>query len=1365
MRGRWNGGYIGAQQTPTAGSVRGIFNAAEMQQLSGANLWPQPANDPYFQYVTALLQGNGGPPTSASGTNTTNFNADASTNNFLLALNGDVRNDEFHPYQEGYYSNFFDGTGDYLTISDNAAFEMTGDFTVEAWFYGTVWSAWSDVVTKGASGIYQPYYIAVNNGTLLFYSSSDGSSWNVANGVSLGAVNLNQWYHVAVSRQGTSMRLFLNGSLITTITNGSALFDNNLAVAIGGRSDGTELFTGYISNVRIVKGQGLYTAAFTPSTTPLTTTSQGATASNVSLLTCQSNRIIDNGRGASITRNGDVSVQYFQPFGQAALSAASFTNNQPSPGTNGYYGVYFDGSGDWLSASQNILNFGTSDFTIELWVYSGAYGSTTILLSNDGPTRTAGSITFFASSTNFGIQRITDGSGNAETLSVNTPPTANVWNHIAATKSGTTVRLFLNGTLLSTQTTAYSSWGSTTNSLQIGRRNITGFEGYLTGYISNLRILNGTALYTTNFTPSTTPLTAITNTSLLTCQSATLIDNSTNNFTITANGDAKVTVAQPFTSTVAGTTVVGYGSAYFDGTGDFLSATANNSFAYGSGDFTVEAWIYPTKYTASIIDNRTGGSATGLFLGLVAGGNVQVYSNVQVLLSPGTVPLNAWTHIALSRFSNTMYLYINGVAVTSGSNSTNYTDNNLRIGEQGGGGQPWGGYISNIRLVKGQAIYNGANFIPPNMPVTAVSNTQLLSLQYNGGAMNSGFEDTGPYDFLVTRAGNVAQGTFTPYGSNWSNYFDGTGDYLSINYASGSTIAGDFTWECWAYDTGATAYGTLLGWRNGSSGFSGFIIQRNNNNNVSVTINQSGFTITQTSNTYVTNQWNHVALVRSGSTVTLYVNGTSAGSGTLSGSFNPGSSYWIGSDPFNNVAAVQLQGYVSNQRFVNGTALYTANFTPSTAPLTAIANTSLLTCQSNRFIDNSTNNFTITRNGDTSVQRFSPFRPTVAYNSATYSGSAYFDGTGDYLTLPVNQSALALGSSDFTFEAWVYRTSGTGTAAIFAGQSDLSTAGGSAYVFYVSSTATTDLYVGGTGYGITSPNPVLGQWAHVAYARTGGTFSSYLNGVRVGTRSDLGTSSVNVGNQANPAAIGGFSNASNLLTGYITDARLIKGSGGYNATSSTLTIPAAPLASTTNTSLLLNMANAGQYDNAMMVNWESAGNTQSTPSQKKYGAASLYFDGTGDYLMAPSSPNIAFSGDFTIELWAYRAASGNYRAFTVGDTVGTSGIEIYVSGGNWVVYSNSATRITGTTATREVWTHLALVRSGSTVTMYVNGTASGSTWTSSATFSGTAYVGAEFFNGSVTSDTNGYIDDFRITRGVARYTSNFTPPTSQFVNT
>ena len=133
--------------------------------------------------------------------------------------------------------------------------------------------------------------------------------------------------------------------------------------------------------------------------------------------------------------------------------------------------------------------------------------------------------------------------------------------------------------------------------------------------------------------------------------------------------------------------------------------------------------------------------------------------------------------------------------------------------------------------------------------------------------------------------------------------------------------------------------------------------------------------------------WFHVALTRSGSSLRCFVNGTQIGttqtmSGTVTRSTaNP---LTVGGGPY---AATSTNGYLSNVRIVNGTAVYTSNFTVPTTPLTAITNTSLLTCQANRFLDASSNAFAITRSGDVSVQPFSPFNPTTAYSTSAVGGS------------------------------------------------------------------------------------------------------------------------------------------------------------------------------------------------------------------------------------------------------------------------------------------------------------------------------------------------------------------------------------------
>jgi hypothetical protein len=214
------------------------------------------------------------------------------------------------------------------------------------------------------------------------------------------------------------------------------------------------------------------------------------------------------------------------------------------------------------------------------------------------------------------------------------------------------------------------------------------------------------------------------------------------------------------------------------------------------------------------------------------------------------------------------------------------------------------------------------------------------------------------------------------------------------------------------------------------------------------------------------------------------------------------------------------------------------------------------------------------------------------------------------------------------------------------------------------------------------------------------------------------------------------------------------------------TVPTAPLTAIANTQLLLNFTNAGIFDNTGKNNLETVGNAQIDTTTVKYGTGSMEFDGTGDYLKSASNPQFILSGDFTIEAWVYpNSTAANFVVVCLGDSYTSTGLELYAGSAvlDWRVFSDNASKIDSSTAYASgAWVHLAVVRSSGVVTLYVNGTAEGSTWSTTATFSGNLLVAGELYNGSTSSPTNGYIDDLRITKGVARYTANFTPPTAAF---
>jgi len=202
----------------------------------------------------------------------------------------------------------------------------------------------------------------------------------------------------------------------------------------------------------------------------------------------------------------------------------------------------FNGAGAYLSiAANSAFSYGTSDFTVEAWVR----------LNNTSQTSTIVTTYFGGGASEWELQYRQDSGnmfvwGHGDNQIVNRAySTANTWLHVAFSRQSTAMKMFFNGTQQGS-TVFNSQWLTNTNPLYIGA--LTPAIGqYFNGYISNLRIVKGTAVYTSNFSVPTTPLTAISGTSLLTCQSPTTItDASTNAFTITAFGDAAASSLSPF---------------------------------------------------------------------------------------------------------------------------------------------------------------------------------------------------------------------------------------------------------------------------------------------------------------------------------------------------------------------------------------------------------------------------------------------------------------------------------------------------------------------------------------------------------------------------------------------------------------------------------------------------------------------------------------------------------------------------------------------------------------------------------------------------------------------------------------------------
>lgn len=167
-------------------------------------------------------------------------------------------------------SAYMDGTGAYIYSLSSADYELDADdFTIEWWEYRFSAATGPAMISRTGGSGFSPFILGQSNGSsALIYMSSDGATWDIANGKTLGAIVTDTWVHYAVTRSGSTFKSFNNGSQTDTWTSSAAILASTSALHIG--KNNTSYITACIDEFRIIKGEARYTASFTPPTTELT---------------------------------------------------------------------------------------------------------------------------------------------------------------------------------------------------------------------------------------------------------------------------------------------------------------------------------------------------------------------------------------------------------------------------------------------------------------------------------------------------------------------------------------------------------------------------------------------------------------------------------------------------------------------------------------------------------------------------------------------------------------------------------------------------------------------------------------------------------------------------------------------------------------------------------------------------------------------------------------------------------------------------------------------------------------------------------------------------------------------------------------
>ena len=522
----------------------------------------------------------------------------------------------------------FDGSGDFLTVADNADFNLgTGDFTLEAWVYH------QSQDSLESKNIYSQRNDSENG--ISFRIRRDGTSNfqcldffydNIGSGSTVGVtkVSLHTWHHVALTRKDGVVRIFLDGVLDATknlsgVDFGSA---SGFGPVIGARKrDSDEEAFGFISNIRLIKGKALYTTNFKIPMRELEVTPETV------LLACQSKTDATLEKtGKTITVNGNAVASELTP---------GLLTPVPKAGAGSAItgSVEFDGTGDYLDVtSSSDFTYGTEDFTIDYWAYFSSKSSDNYVIMDQrdiGVTSQVAPHIWFGR-TDKGYKyylngvNVINGSNDAE---------FDTWHHFALVKYNNTTKIYVNGV----QVGSYSDTNTyvESSSFRIGHNTVGTAD--MKGFISNFRVVKGTALYTHNFIPPTRELKKVPGTVLLCCQDP---DN-------------------PLTE-ATGKTITGYGDLQRT---DDIELITNGSFA---GDFTGWTNGNPSQFVYST--NSVGGDTSGKVMYYAIDNNLRTFTQYVTCVTGQKYILS---FDASSDTANAMVIDIDGTNVVTIDDNNN----------------------------------------------------------------------------------------------------------------------------------------------------------------------------------------------------------------------------------------------------------------------------------------------------------------------------------------------------------------------------------------------------------------------------------------------------------------------------------------------------------------------------------------------------------------------------------------------------------------------------------------------------------------------------------------------------------------------
>jgi len=1066
---------------------------------------------------------------------------DSSVNSHSVTVTGDVQQGTFSPYAAGGYSTRFHYEQDNWKATSTDFVMGADDFTVEMWIYPDGLTPVSSTINHTLFNFGDTDYNNVNDRIALSRSPETGrlrfhygaSSLNVITSeLGWAVTEYSTWSHVAVTRESGTFKFWVDGALRRSVELAFNMTNDVLSIGYDGYYGSNRSFNGLISDVRVVKGTAVYTAAFTPPTEPLTLTDETV------LLTCNKPYMSAVGNEYS---PASVSTTEVFTDAESATMITGFTSIYPGLGANQNLRISPNGEHMFVGA--------------EIWTNSGNRGRSFLLSTDD-----LGSIAYqsleptgYAS---VGYQNAFRNVAITDThLAFNTGHTSE-----GGSLTGLSTKItnaVSNGTYPAGVFTGSSDWEFKPNYAFCSLDDLS-TPTYLAtpGQVSSggAMSMHGNYIVLVESTTSTSAYSAgmwvydITDTTLVASAGSSFAPVGSQQY-IDVNQGAHLFpkyFIPPQTGNLQDYSVgVGISVAF---SGDYIVRGAGEA---SSMQGRVE--VFKMSDLKTIASGQTQASAHAVILG---GSSSQASRFGRKLETDGTNILVAGFDISKA-YINVYDMDGNSVAdinVKDFNNNSGFIIDDMHLSSDyimvgsknfhgNSGISNAGGYAlldrSDPSVVLKEGHGESSNDYMGHSVAIAPDQTfiaHVSRLSSENGELNIESISATPAGYSsashsLTLSGDVSTERSAPYSyvdysaasHGGSAYFDGTGDELLIAASEDFNFGtGDFTIEMWVKpdsmtgNSSATVYGSESYRISVYPSTSAYQIQYQEYTNSTQLHYNLGHSIN--------GMWVYIALVREGGTIKLFANGLeitpiiAGGSATANYDHSSTGIQSIGSANAKPNWNDYFTGHISDVRVVKGSAVYTADFTIPSAPLTAVTGTTLLLPFDDATIIDKSGSAVISVQGDVAVSDVAP--PYVGGKSFT------FDGTGDYVEAQDADISL---SGDFTIEAWVKVSSASGNQQIvaFPGSSNdagLLTSGGS----FVFADGNTNLISAGT--------LVVDQWHHVAVSRSSETVTLFVDGASVGTSSGH-TATVGTSGDVN---VGSNTSNGNLLTGELADIRIVE---------------------------------------------------------------------------------------------------------------------------------------------------------------------------------------------------------------------------------